>query len=79
MEFGGQVMSGFLRYCNKILTFGFDDGEIYDRRLGTLFRKYGMKATFFLISDQLGFRCNFHRYGKDTIVERDSASEIPQT
>ena len=64
---------------NKVITFGFDDCEIYDRRLCELFRKYRMKATFFLISDQLGFRCDFSRYGKDTVVERVSAEEIPQT
>lgn len=62
--------------CRKILTFGFDDAEIYDRRLCELFRKYGMKSTFFLISDQLSFRCNFHRYGEDTVVERVSAEAI---
>ncbi len=64
---------------NKILTFGFDDCEIYDRRLCELFRKYGMKATFFLISDQLGFQCDFHRYGEDTVVERVSPEELKTT
>ncbi len=64
---------------NKILTFGFDDCEIYDRRLCDLFRKYGMKATFFLISDQLGLRCDFHRYGEDTFVERVSPGELKTT
>ncbi len=64
---------------NKIITFGFDDCEIHDRRLCDLFRKYGMKATFFLISDQLGFRCDFHRYGEDTVVERVSAGELRTT
>lgn len=64
---------------SKILTFGFDDCEIYDRRLADLFRKYGMKATFFLISGQLGFRCDFHRYGEDTFVERVSPDEIKET
>lgn len=64
---------------NKILTFGFDDCEIHDRRLAELFRKYNMKATFFLISDQLGFKCDFHRYGEDTVVERVSAEELKTT
>ncbi len=64
---------------SKILTFGFDDCEIYDRRLAEMFRKYGMKATFFLISDQLGFKCDFHRYGEDTVVERVSPEEIKET
>lgn len=64
---------------NKILTFGFDDCEIHDRRLCNLFRKYGMKSTFFLLTDQFSFKCNFHRYGEDTIVERVSAAEIKTT
>lgn len=54
----------------KILTFSFDDGEIYDRRLAELLRKFGMQATFFLISGQLGIRVPFYRYGEDTVVER---------
>lgn len=64
---------------NKYVTFGFDDGENYDRRVCELLNRYGMKGTFFLISNQLGFRCDFHRYGADTIVERVSAHEICQT
>ncbi len=64
---------------NKILTFGFDDCEIHDRRLCSLFRKYGVKATFFLLSGQLSFRCDFHRYGEDTVVERVSPGEIKST
>ena len=60
----------------KYLTFGFDDCEIYDKRLAELFKKYNMKATFFLISDQLGFKCDFHRYGEDTVVERVSPKDV---
>lgn len=63
----------------KALTFGFDDGEIYDRRLAGLFRKYGMKATFFLITDGFGTRVPFHRYGQDTVVERVSQEELAAT
>ncbi len=63
----------------KYLTFGFDDGEIYDRQLADLFRKYGMKATFFLMTDQFGIKVPFHRYGEDTVVERVSESEVKQT
>ena len=32
------------------LTFSYDDGGAQDRRLALLFRKYGMIATFNLIS-----------------------------
>ena len=63
----------------KILTFSFDDGEIYDCRLAELLRKFGMQATFFLISGQLGIRVPFYRYSEDTVVERVSAAEIPAT
>lgn len=64
---------------SKALTFGFDDGEIYDRRLAQLFRKYGMSSAFFLITDSLGTRVPFCRYGKDIIVERVSAGELSST
>lgn len=63
----------------KILTFSFDDCEIYDRQLCQLLRKYGMKATFYLISGQLGIKVPFHRYGKDTMVERVNAAELSGT
>jgi len=68
-----------MKEVNKYLTFSFDDCEIYDRILCNMFRKYGMKATFFLISEQLGFRCNFHRYGEDIVVERISTDELCKT
>ena len=64
---------------NKILTFGFDDCEIYDRRLCRLFRAYGMKATFFLITDQLGMTWPFHRYQEKTVVERVHPEEVAVT
>ena len=63
----------------KILTFSFDDCEVYDRQVCRLLRAYGMQATFYLISTQLGIRVPFHRYGKDTVVERVSAEELPAT
>ena len=58
----------------KILTFSFDDCEIYDRRVCDMMRRYGLKATFYLISGQLGMKVPFHRYGQDTVVERVSAA-----
>ena len=63
----------------KILTFGFDDCEIYDRRVCDLMRRCGLKATFYLISGQLGMKVPFHRYGQDTVVERVSAAELAET
>ena len=43
---------------DKALTFSYDDAQIYDRRLVSIFNQYGMKATFHLNSgtlDQDGF------------------------
>ena len=36
------------------LTFSYDDGQCFDRRLAEIFNKYGMKATFHLNSGRLG-------------------------
>ena len=63
----------------KILTFSFDDCEIYDRRVCDMLRARGLKATFYLISGQLGLKVPFHRYGQDTVVERVSAAELSET
>lgn len=38
----------------KIVTFSFDDGVTQDARLGTLFKKYGMKATFNICTGKFG-------------------------
>lgn len=38
----------------KALTFSYDDGQIYDRKLIDIFNHYGMRGTFHLNSDQLG-------------------------
>ncbi|MHB8062182.1 MAG: polysaccharide deacetylase family protein [Ruminiclostridium sp.] len=38
----------------KALTFSYDDGQVYDRRLIDIFNKYHLKATFHLNSGTLG-------------------------
>lgn len=38
----------------KALTFSYDDGQIFDRTLVEIFKKYNMKATFHLNSGTLG-------------------------
>ena len=38
----------------KALTFSYDDGQSYDRRLAELLRSHGMKGTFHLNSGKLG-------------------------
>ncbi len=37
----------------KALTFSYDDGQIYDRRLIDIFNRYGIKGTFHLNSGML--------------------------
>lgn len=39
---------------DKAVTFSYDDAQIYDRRLVSIFNQYGMKATFHLNSGTLG-------------------------
>ena len=39
---------------DKAVTFSYDDAQIYDRRLVSIFDQYGMKATFHLNSGVLG-------------------------
>lgn len=41
------------QWKEKAVTFSYDDGQIYDRRLVELFNKYGLKATFHLNSGTL--------------------------
>lgn len=39
---------------SKALTMSYDDGQIFDRRLVSIFNEYGIKGTFFLNSGNLG-------------------------
>ena len=40
-------------FKTKALTFSYDDGQIFDRRLVEIFNRYGLKATFHLNSGTL--------------------------
>lgn len=40
-------------FRNKALTFSYDDGQIFDRRLVEIFNRFGLKATFHLNSGTL--------------------------
>ncbi len=55
----------------KALTFSYDDGQIYDRRLAEIFRKGGMKATFHLNSENLG-----PNREKDVFIGEDELEEV---
>lgn len=39
---------------DKALTFSYDDGQVYDRKLVDIFNRYGVKGTFHLNSGVLG-------------------------
>ena len=56
----------------KAVTFSFDDGVTQDLRLIDLFNKYGMRASFNLISGEFGVR-ESKIYGKndDILIYRD--------
>ncbi|WP_039767468.1 polysaccharide deacetylase family protein [Caldicellulosiruptor sp. F32] len=52
---------------SKALTMSYDDGQVYDRKLVSLFNEYGIKGTFFLNSANLG---------KDIFVLPDEVSKL---
>lgn len=55
----------------KALTFSYDDGQEFDRRLVGILNDHGMKGTFHLNSGKLGFRS-----GRDSIVKAEEVKEI---
>lgn len=55
----------------KALTFSYDDGQCFDRRLAELFRSHGMKGTFHLNSGRLGIE-----RGRDVYVKPEEIKEI---
>lgn len=63
----------------KALTFSFDDGEQYDRRLAAMLRRYGLKATFYLVTGRFGAEIPHFRYGADTVVKLVTADELKET
>lgn len=70
----------------KAVTFSYDDGTVWDRRLVSVFKKYGMRATFNLNSGSFGkkgellnhggFRVNFDRIGADEVESLYSGMEV---
>lgn len=55
----------------KALTFSYDDGQIFDKRLAELLRSHGMKGTFHLNSGKLGMQ-----RGKDHYVAAEDLAEV---
>lgn len=56
---------------HKAVTFSYDDGQIYDRRLVEIFNKYGVKGTFHLNSDTIG-----KKGGGDEFVTWDEVANM---
>lgn len=54
----------------KALTFSYDDGQIFDRRLAEILRSHGMKGTFHLNSGRLD-----PGRGNDTFVGAEELTE----
>ncbi len=55
----------------KALTFSYDDGQEFDKRLIAILDAHGMKGTFHLNSGKLGFQ-----KGRDSIVKAEEIKEI---
>lgn len=55
----------------KALTFSYDDGQIFDRKLVEIFNKYGMKATFHLNSGTLS-----EDRGHEAFVTREEVAQL---
>lgn len=55
----------------KALTFSYDDGQAFDRRLVEILNAHGMKGTFHLNSGNLGTE-----RGKDVYVRPEEVKEI---
>lgn len=55
----------------KALTFSYDDGQMFDKRLAELLRSHGMKGTFHLNSGKLGIK-----NGKDHYVSPEELQEV---
>lgn len=61
----------------KALTFSYDDGQDFDRRLAELLRSHGMKGTFHLNSGRLGVRGKEEAFvGAEEIGEVYSGHEV---
>ncbi|MCD7833647.1 MAG: polysaccharide deacetylase family protein [Lachnospiraceae bacterium] len=56
----------------KALTFSYDDGRIYDRRLVSIFNEYGMKGTFHLNSSTL----NSEEHPNEESVSETEVAEL---
>lgn len=73
---GSELTMLFEGGKRKALTFSYDDGTIYDRKLVSLMNQYGMKGTFNLNSGTFGKKENKVIQGIDTDFSRIEAGEV---
>lgn len=66
----------FPGFRTKCVTFSYDDGCIHDRRLIGLFRQYGLKATFNLVSSWLGDTGRIEHGGFDVCFDKVRPEEV---
>lgn len=66
----------FPGFKTKCVTFSYDDGCVHDRRLVELFRNYGLKATFNLVSGWLGDVGHIQHGGFDVCFDKVLPEEI---
>lgn len=59
------------RGLRKALTFSYDDGQYFDKRLAELLRSHGMKGTFHLNSGNLGLS-----RGNELYVSAEELQEV---
>lgn len=55
----------------KALTFSYDDGQSFDRRLAELLRSHGMKGTFHLNSERVGAD-----WGNEKFITAEELKEV---
>lgn len=61
----------------RAVTFSYDDGTVYDRRLIEIFNKYNLKATFHLNSGKFGLMHSDGEYIKeDEVLSLYSGHEV---
>lgn len=63
----------FPSFKEKAVTFSYDDGVIFDKRLIEIFKKYGLKGTFNINS---GLYDGYRRLTKEQAIELYSCPEV---
>lgn len=74
---GKRTFLRFPFFKEKVLTFSYDDGVIFDKRLVEIFQNYGLKGTFNLNSGNYGNK-TYNRMTKQECIDlfKDSKMEV---